>query len=211
MLKQNYRMPAIFLALMLLLACAPIAVATPLAPPTLDVSSLNTTIAQTAGAAVTQTFVRLPTLTSTPTVTRTPTEVPSLTPTFLYILASPTVPSITPTLEIPSVPYECRLVSQTPGNGTTFVSKMPFEMHWLVLNTGINLWDANSADYRYIGGDQLHKAPIYDFNKSVGPGESVDITVAMQAPSDPGTYTTRWQITIGKEKFCTMSVKIVAK
>ena len=63
MLKRNYRMLAILLAIALLLACAPIAVATPPAPPTFDLLSLNTIIAQTAGAAATQTFVLQPTLT----------------------------------------------------------------------------------------------------------------------------------------------------
>jgi hypothetical protein len=210
MLKQNYRMLAIFLAVALALACAPIAVATPPpAIPTLDLLLLNTTIAQTAGAAATQTFVNLPTLTPSPTATKTPTEVPSSTPTFLFIIPTSTVPSSTPTLDASAGPYACRVVSQTPGDGTAFARKKPFEMHWLVLNTGTNAWDSNSADYRYVGGDQLHKQSGYDFNQSVSVGGSVDLVVSMQAPDEPGTYTTKWQIALGKERFCTMSIKIV--
>jgi hypothetical protein len=210
MLKQNYRKLVIFLAIALSLACAPIAVATPPAPPpTIDLLSINTSIAQTAGAAATQTFVLLPTLTPSPTVTRTPTEVPSSTPTFLFVVPTSTVPSSTPTLDTSAGPYACRVVSQTPGDGTAFPRKAPFEMHWLVLNTGTVAWDVNSADYRYAGGDQLQKVNAYDFNQTVVPGSSMDFVVAMQAPNDPGTYATNWQIALGKERFCRMSIKIV--
>jgi hypothetical protein len=211
MFKQNYRMPAMFLAIALLLACAPIAVATPPVPPTFDLLSLNTAIAKTAGAAATQTYVLLPTLTPSSTVTKTPTEVPSSTPTFLFLIATPTVPSLTPTLDASAGPLACRIVSQTPGDNTVFAAKATFEAHWLVLNTGKSVWDVNSADYRYAGGDQLHKVSGYDFNQSVSPGGSVDFVVAMQAPGDPGTYSTRWQIAVGKERFCPMSIKIVVK
>ena len=211
MLKQNYRMLAIFFAIALLLACAPVTVATQPAPPTFDLLSLNTTIAQTAGAAATQTYVLLPTATISPTVTKTPTEIPSGTPTFVFVLATPTVPSSTPTLNPSAAPYVCRVISQTPGNNAGFPRKAPFDAHWQVLNIGTATWDENSADYRYASGDKLHKTSAYDFNKSVPPGVSIDFVAAMQAPVDPGTYTTKWVIALGKERFCPMSIKIVVK
>jgi hypothetical protein len=187
MLKRNYRMLAIFLVIALTLACAPAAVVTPPpAIPTIDLLSLNTTIAQTAGAAATQTFVLLPTSTPTLTATRTPTEVPSSTPTFLYVLASPTVPLPTPTLDISAGPYACTITSQTPGENAVFSRKALFDAHWLVVNTGAYTWDANSADYRFISGDKLHDTAAYD-----------------------GTYSTKWMIALGKERFCPMKVTIV--
>ena len=138
MLKQNYRMLAICLVIALLLACAPIAVATPPAPPTFDPLSINTIIAQTAGAAATQTFVLQPTLTPSPTITRTPTEIPSSTPTFIFILSTPTVPSSTPTLKVSAEPYACRVISQDPANDTVLVKGIPFKTHWQVINIGTN-------------------------------------------------------------------------
>jgi len=211
MLKRDYRMLAIFFGLALMLACVPISAPTPSVPPTLDVGLLNTTIAQTAGAAATQTFALLPTLTPTPTATRTPTEVPSSTPTFLYLLFSPTVPTSTPTLDISGQPFSCRLDSQTPKDKAVFAPGASFTAHWQVINNGTSLWDSNSADYRFIGGDQLHKQAVYDFPKNVLPGGSVELTVAMQAPTEPGTYTTRWQISTGKERFCSMGIRIVVQ
>ena len=215
MLKQNYRMLAIIFAIVLTLACAPIAVATPPAAaplPTLDLLLINTTIAQTAGAAATQTSIHLPTFTPSPTATKTPTEVPSSTPTFLFLLATPTVPSSTPTVNVSSGgPYLCQVVSQTPGDNSAFSVGASFDAHWLVLNAGTAAWDANSADYRYVSGDQFYKQPAYDFSKTVEPGASFDFVVAMQAPNKPGTYTTTWKIALGKERFCPMNMTIVVR
>jgi hypothetical protein len=209
MLKQNYRILAIFLAIALLLACAPIAVATPPAPPTFDLLSINTIIAQTAGAAATQTFVLQPTSTPMPTATRTPTETLTSTPTFLFVLFTPTVPSLTPTLDINAKPYLCRVISQTPADNTGFTRGISFEAHWQVINVGTFAWDENSADYRYFTGDNLHKTDAFDFNQSVPTGGIVDLVVPMQAPDEPGTYTTTWRIAVGKERFCPMSITIV--
>jgi len=211
MLKQNYRLLAVFLVFALLLACAPIAFATPPAPPTMDVSLLNTTIAETAGAAATQTFAAVPTLTPTATVTRTPSPVPSLTPTFLFLLFSPTAPTATPTVESSGQPFTCQIVSQSPKEGAAFASKASFETRVQIMNNGTNTWDSNSADFRYVGGEQIHKTAVFDLPKSVAPGGTVEFTIPMQAPADPGPYNTRWQIAMGKERFCTVTVKIVVK
>jgi hypothetical protein len=210
MLKQNYRMLAILLVIALLLACAPVALATPpAAPPTFDPFSLNTIIAQTAGAAATQTFVLQPTSTPMPTITKTPTETPTSTPTFLFVLFTPTVPSLTPTLDINAKPYLCRVISQTPADNTGFTRGISFEAHWQVLNAGTFAWDENSADFRYFTGDSLHKTSAFDFNQSVPTGGVIDFVVPMQAPEEPGTYTTTWRIAVGKERFCPMSITIV--
>lgn len=207
MLKRNQRVLAIIFAIALLLACAPLA--TPIAPPTFDLLSINTNIAQTAGAAATQTFVLLPTLTITPTFTVAPTEIPSSTPTFIFILPTSTVPSSTPTLDQSSDPYACRILSQSPVDEAGFVPGIAFQARWQVRNIGTQTWGVNTADYRYTGGTKLHKTSVYDMSKSVPPGEEVDIFVEMWAPMDPGTYTTTWKIKVGKTEFCSMKVKII--
>ena len=74
--------------LALLTACGTVPAPTTFSP-TFDPSSLNTIIAQTAGAAATQTFVLQPTLTHAPTDTKTPTEIPTSTPTFIFVLFTP--------------------------------------------------------------------------------------------------------------------------
>ena len=209
MLKQNYRMLAILFVVALLLACAPSAVATPPAPPTFDLLSVNTIIAQTAGAAATQTFVLQPTSTPLPTSTKTPTEIPTSTPTFIFVLFTPTVPSLTPTLDVNADLYVCRVISQVPADNAVIARGLPFKAHWQVMNVGSYAWDQNSADFRYISGDKLHKTSGFDFDQSVPTGGTIDFVVEMQAPEEPGTYTTTWKIAVGKERFCPMNITIV--
>jgi hypothetical protein len=210
MFKRNYRMLAIFFAIALLLACAPIAVATPpAAPPTFDLLSLNTIIAQTAGAAATQTFVLQPTLTPSPTITRTPTEIPSSTPTFIFILFTPTLTPPIPTLGPASAKYACRVVSQIPADNVVMARGLPFVAHWQVMNIGTFGWDENSSDYRYASGDKLHKTSGFDFNQSVPTGGVINLVVEMKTPNDPGAYSTTWKIAVGKERFCPMNLTIV--
>ena len=208
MLKQNYRMLAIFLAIALLLACAPVAVATPPAPPTFNPLSINTIIAQTAGAAATQTFVLQPTLTPTVPPTKTPTEVPTSTPTFLWNIFTPTVPSPTETLEISSNPYACRLASQSPADNSLVGKNVDFAALWRVINVGANAWDANSVDYHYFDGAKLHKAPVYDMPSSVPTGGQIDIIVNMKAPKEEGVYTTTWSLRVGSQDFCKLHLTV---
>ncbi len=208
MLKQSLRMPAILLIIALSLACAPMTLATPPAPPTFDPLSLNTIIAQTAGAAATQTFVLQPTLTPTATITKTPTEVPTSTQTFVFVVSTPTVPSLTPTLELSSNPYACRLAAQNPANNSAFGKGVDFAALWRVINIGANAWDANSVDYHYFSGDKFHKTSVYDLQSSVPTGGQIDIIVNMKAPKASGTYLTVWSLRVGKQDFCKLKLTI---
>jgi hypothetical protein len=209
MLKQNHRLTAILFVLVLLLACAPIPTAVPpVAPPTFDPSSLNTVIAQTAGAAATQTFISLPTSTATATATKTPTETPTSTPTFLFLVSTATVVSATPTLEISSNPFACRLVSQNPANNSVLDKNADFAVIWQVINVGANAWDANSVDYHFFSGEKLHKASVYDLQNSVPTGGQTDIIVNMKAPKEQGTYLTTWALRVGKDDFCKLKLTI---
>lgn len=214
MINQNYKTLTILLAVALILACAPVLV--PSAPPTLDPISLNTAIAQTSGAALTQNAANqpsTPTLTFTPLPTKTPTEIPSPTPTFIFILATNTVPSPTKTQAPTAAPAsgggDCRVISQDPANNTTFSPGKNFDASWLVKNNGTNTWDENSADYRYASGDKIQRQDIYDLPVSVAPGDRVEIIVEMKAPNNSGTYTTTWQIRQGKNIVCSMSLTII--
>jgi hypothetical protein len=211
MIRRKYRIFSFLIATALVLACAVPALVPASAPvPTFDPNSIDIVIAQTANAAATQTAQMLPpTLTPTVTLSPTNTATETPTPTFIFILATPTVPSATPTLGSSDSDYACQIVSQSPANNSGMAKGASFETRWQVINIGKSGWSSDSADYRYASGDQIHKAGIYDFNRSVPPGTSTDIVVAMKAPSNPGTYTTTWNITIGKNRFCAMKLTIV--
>jgi hypothetical protein len=215
------------LAAITLLSCAlPTSVLQLIAPPapTLDELTLNLYVAQTAAAAATQTSLaapspyRSPTLvpTFTPIVSTTPSPVPSLTPTFIFQVASPTVPKPTATRTATRAPststantkFACEFIAQEPDNGEVFDPNEDFDARWRVKNIGTRTWEENGSDYLYKSGDKIHKQAAYDFPKTVAPGKSVDLIVDMRAPTDPGTYTTRWEIRIGSNRFCTMRLTI---
>ncbi len=195
----------------------------PVSAPTMEASTLNTIVAQTAEAAALQTQVSerqteqaanpTPIPTSTLLVTTTPSEVPSLTPTFIFILASQTsTPKPTSTIsQSQSGDFGCQILSQIPANETAFGANVPFEARWQVRNTGAMFWDENSMDYRYVSGDKLHLQSIYDMPKSVASGGLVDIVVDMRSPKKPGYYSTTWRLFIGSRAFCTMKLTIVVK
>lgn len=220
-MRRSYRILLFFIITALILACAPTLAPASTQVPVFDPNSINTAIVLTADSAATQTAIlKPPTLTPSvtpfPSSTLPPSETP--TPTFIFILPTSTVPSATPTAEPTrdvssggSSQFDCRINSQSPADNTVYAPGANFDAVWEVTNTGSERWDANSADYRYFNGDKIHEAPVYDFSKSVGVGKRTVIIVDMKAPASPGTYSTTWKISIGKNKFCSMSLTIVVQ
>lgn len=84
-----------------------------------------------------------------------------------------------------------------------------FTAKWIIANVGLKTWPSDNTDYRYVSGDKLHLQPIYDFEKTVAAGDSIELTVAMQAPNQTSVYTTTWRISIGNERFCNMRITII--
>jgi len=206
-----------FTALMLIMACVPTFAAP--AAPTIDPNAINTYIVQTANAAVSQTAIALPTLTSTVTFTPTPrntdTPEPTATSTVLFLFYTPS-PVILVTqsgngTSTSSKSYACTVVSVTPANGTVFASRTDFDAKWKVKNTGRKDWENNSVDYIYLTGDKFHKVAGYDLGKTVKIGETTELIAAMLAPKNTGTYTTNWTLQVGAESFCTLSLTIVVR
>ena len=203
-------------ALAVVLACVP-TIATPL--PALDPGAVNTFIAQTAGAASTQTARALPSsspsLTLTPTPRNTDTPSPTPTVTFVFILSTPT-PLIAPTFTglssgSSNSNFACLVISVNPGNGTVFAPRTDFDAKWQVQNIGRREWDRNNIDYYYSSGAKLHKVSGYDLDGNVDPGTKTTLVVDMEAPKDPGTYTTVWKMRSGEREFCTLTLAIVVQ
>lgn len=202
----------------LVMACVP----TFAAPfPTVDPNAVNTFIAQTVDAASTQTAAAQPTSTFTPTITPTrPTDTPSptVTSTVIFILSTPTQPVI-PTFTfvssgggsgngLSSDNYACQVISVSPANGTRFNARDDFDAVWRVRNNGQRNWDRNSVDFIYDSGDRIHKVSGYDLSSNVRSGDTTNLGADMEAPRDPGTYTTYWTLRVGNNEFCRMSLTI---
>lgn len=191
--------------------------------PVLDEAGLNTAIALTAAAAGTQTAALIPpTLTPsyTPFPTWTASVVPSPTPTFIFRLPTFTrTPKPAPT-KTPSggggggggggdgKDYSCKVISVSPELHTAFNRSQAFQATWKVRNTGSD-WLSSSADLVYVSGTRLTGQSGFDLDARVNGGEAVTLpTVSMTSPGDPGTYTTTWNLRIGKNYFCNLQVII---
>ena len=207
-------------ALALVMGCVPTFTAPSI--PTVDAGEVSTFIAATVNAATTQTAAAMPTSTWTPSITPTrPTDtpVPTATSTVVFILSSPT-PIIIPTFtNVPSLGgsgtssdnFACQVVRVSPANGSTFDPRDDFDVFWTVRNIGQRNWDRSDIDYIYSSGAKIHKVSGYDLPENVRVGNSVELGVDVQAPKDPGTYSTVWTMQRGNNEFCPLRFTIVVR
>lgn len=195
------------------MACAPVLKAAP--PPTLDPNAVNRIIAQTANAASTQTARALPTGTITETPTRVPTNTktkePTATNTFIYefytftpVVLPPAIATFKPTSD---KDYACEVLN-SPVDGTYYAPRLEFKVRWRLRNVGQKNWDGGSVDFTYDTGDKIHKVKGYDLGEGIKVGEVAELFVEMEAPKDPGTYTTYWSLRYGTFKFCKVAFTI---
>ncbi len=200
-------------ALALIMACVPSL--TTQSIPTVDPGAINTMIIQTANAAATQTAAALPSSTPTPIITPTrSTATPTLTPTstVIFLFFSPTALKIPSLTNAPaSGSFACQVVKTTPANGSQFSPRQDFGTVWEVKNIGKKKWDRTTVNYAYSTGDKIHKISSYDLSKNIQVGGTIELTVDMQAPKDPGTYNTTWTMQSGSRTFCPLTLTIVVR
>jgi hypothetical protein len=167
------RWPVLLLLVLLLAACA-----SPAATPTAPAARTPTAApAVTVGLAITTT----PPPTATDPVLRV--ETPTLPPTA----------TITPT---PTATPPCQndlvfLSDVTVPDGSQFLAGQPIDKQWAVRNAGNCDW---TAAYRLVltsGNAMGPRSEIALYPARAG-AEAV-IQVPMQAPAEPGPYTSRWQ------------------
>lgn len=167
------------------------------APPTTGPESLHTQAAQTISARLTEMAAAFtatplpPTPTETniqPTATETAVPLPSATPppTATSVPASPTV-----------TPIPCdwaQFVSDVRvKDGAEFTPQSVFTKTWRLKNTGACTWTTD-YDLIFVSGDQLDGPDAVALPKSVKPGETIDLSVQLTAPSAKGDYRGNWQL-----------------
>src|SRR5262249_43540152 len=124
----------------------------PAEAPTPIPGSLNLFIAQTAGAAATQTARLIPpTLTPsfTPYPTFTPPDTDTPSPTFIFILFTPTSGGGggggNGTTGTAGSDFACSKLSKSPADGTQFSTGQKFTGSWKVKNSGTADWPSTSV------------------------------------------------------------------
>jgi len=120
-------------------------------------------------------------VTVTPTVTGTP---PTATATSLTPTRTPTVP--------PSSCDKVQFIADvTVPDGTTFAAGTPFTKTWRLKNIGSCTWNT-TYQLVFYSGEQMGGPSALNFPKTVAPGQTVDITVSLTAPSTAGSYRGYW-------------------
>lgn len=81
----------------------------------------------------------------------------------------------------------------TIPDGTAFGPGEPFTKTWRIKNTGACTWTTN---YRlaFRDGQQMGASQTNPLTESVSPGQEVDISIALSAPSTPGPYKSFWRL-----------------
>jgi hypothetical protein len=166
------------------------------ATPTADSAPVFTQIAATALALQTQTVLAMPSATSTPQVT--PTAQITNTPQITDTPASGTAPaSATPlTLNTPLATSQTScdnmkyIADVTIPDGYVAARGEVMKKTWTVQNVGPCIW---TQDYKLIygwagQGTNWNTTQPVPLSKVVNPGENIDITVELTAPSESGEY-----------------------
>jgi len=78
-------------------------------------------------------------------------------------------------------------------DGTVFGPGAEFTASWRLRNNGTCPWTTEYG-LAYVSGDQLGVEQLVPLPNAVAPGQTVDASVAMIAPEQPGTYRSNWQV-----------------
>jgi hypothetical protein len=213
----------IFFSLLLIAAltaagCSPTAVAvqpTP-EPQAIEgtVQAVKTQAAETVIAELTAN-APIPTETLLPSPTPIPpTEEPTPMPVLPSATSAPVFPTATfiplPTQTSTPSAYSCTVVSQSPGNDSTFKIREDFDLVVKIKNTGTQDWDKHVVDFYYASGTKFQSyVDIIDLPEHVQSGNELILVIDMTAPDKAGTYTASWVVGAGSStKFCTVSINI---
>ncbi len=150
------------------------------APSTPDLAS--TSIAQTVQAALTSS--------APPTATNT-VPAPAIT-----TVAPPTV-APPPTRIVPTATSTCDIAyfvdDVTVPDGTVLTPGQAFTKTWRIKNVGTCSWTPSYAVV-FSSGNSMNGPATQALAGNVNPGQTVDISINLTAPSTPGDYTGYWKL-----------------
>lgn len=162
---------------------------------TQDAAAVSTQIAETVWAELTRQAAELTpveTNTSEPAATETLTTAPTSTATPVVVGPTNTAPTAaTPT------PLACDRVEfvrdVSVEDNTPFAARSAFVKTWRLKNAGSCTWTTKYS-LVFVSGDVLGAEKIIPLPKNVGPGQTIDISAAMKAPKELGTYRGFWML-----------------
>jgi hypothetical protein len=149
-----------------------------------------TETAQITDSPAIKTITALPSPTNSPVPSPVTTKTPSPTGTSdnRVTLTPPT--HVAPcNLAAPGRPY----VDITIPDGTRLKPGESFSKTWRLVNAGSCVW-TNDYAIAWFSGDVFGAVTDQNFGLEVQPGQSVDITVDMTAPIQPGVHQSNWKL-----------------
>jgi len=205
-LTHKFWLIAVVLMLVILSACSK--------EPTIDPNMLMTEIASTVQAELAMT------LSAVPTATETPMPTPTFTPPPPTATATAFIPTFTPFVTPTTAPAARAdnskfLADVTVPDGTVFETGEKFTKTWRFKNTGNTTWTKDNYAILYLEGTLLGagNVTIFYLNKTVYPGDNVEISVPFVAPEQVGSYSSYWKMyKVGQSAFGEYaSIKITVK
>jgi len=128
-----------------------------------------------------------------------PTETEVGTPTATPGLGTPSATPAPPTTAPTGTPPPCDKASAgnpidvTIPDGTEMLPGQTFVKTWRLVNTGTCTWTSAYAVV-WASGDELGDQNVVALAGGVAPGQSVDLSVPMTAPTAPGSYQSNWRL-----------------
>lgn len=190
---DRYLAMALIVLPFILSACRPSQVVTTPTQPASNV--VLTAAAQTAQARLTEMAAVTPSPepTTTPSATLTMTPLP-VTPTLTTtaVIGATNTPGTTGGA---SAGDRARyLADVTVPDGAVYTPGATLTKTWRLENAGTTTW-ATSYSLRFISGAKMDGPDSVPVPQIVGPGQSVEISVNLVAPSAPGNYRGYWKLT----------------
>ncbi|NJN44176.1 MAG: hypothetical protein HC806_05260 [Anaerolineae bacterium] len=130
------------------------------------------------------------------------------------------LPSLTPIPVSPTTSVPCNAASfvadVTVADSTWFNPGIEFTKIWRIKNVGSCAWTTQYA-LVFSNGERMSGKKTNFLTKTVNPGETVDISVLMEAPAAPKTYQGLWLLQspdgklfgVGEKYDVPVSVKII--
>lgn len=126
-----------------------------------------------------------------------PVDTPTLLPSSTVIPTSTLPPTLTisPIPSATSMPcYQAKFITDISiPDDTKMVPGTDFIKTWRLWNTGYCNWDKDMIIV-FDSGTLLARTKEYYFDQVVPSGEMVNVSLAMKAPEEPGTYQSNWRL-----------------
>jgi hypothetical protein len=189
---QSLKILALSLALVSVLAACNLPGSQSQTTPTLNVTQAY----QTVEARLTEAVALTPSLAPTQQPSPSPAVTVTPSPTIAATAVPPTQAVVTTAVPLAScdkVSPGLPKIDATIDDDTQMQPGQAFTKTWRLYNAGTCTW---SKDYAvvYAYGDLMGAQQVVPLKGNVAPGQTVEVSVDMVAPSTPGTYQGNWKL-----------------